>query len=73
MSKKIIIANWKMNPASLKEAETLFSNVVKKSSFKKTEVVICPPFLYLEKPAIPQHYVLAIAIVLLWFFVFIFF
>jgi triosephosphate isomerase (TIM) len=45
--KKIIIANWKMNPTSLKEAEILFTKIIQKSSFKKTEVVICPPFLYL--------------------------
>ncbi|MEK7190465.1 MAG: triose-phosphate isomerase [Patescibacteria group bacterium] len=48
MSKKIIIGNWKMNPLTLKEAEKLFNNVTKNiSSIKKTEVVICPPFIYL--------------------------
>lgn len=48
MSKKIIIGNWKMNPKTLKEAEKLFSSVAKEmSTVKKTEVVICPPFLYL--------------------------
>ena len=50
MLKKIIIGNWKMNPISLKDAEKLFSDVAKSvSGIKKTEVVICPPFLYLEK------------------------
>jgi len=50
MSKKIIIGNWKMNPSSLKEAEKLFNQVAKfVSGIKKTEIVICPPFLYLEK------------------------
>jgi triosephosphate isomerase len=50
MSKKIIIGNWKMNPRSLKEAEKLFNDVAKNiSAIKKTEIVICPPFLYLEK------------------------
>ena len=39
-----------MNPLSLKEAEKLFSESVKGVSWvKKTEIVICPPFLYLEK------------------------
>ena len=39
-----------MNPLSLKEAEKLFTNIAKSvSSIKKTEIVICPPFLYLEK------------------------
>ena len=27
MSKKIIVANWKMNPASLKEAKVLFGRL----------------------------------------------
>jgi triosephosphate isomerase (TIM) len=49
MSKNIIIGNWKMNPVSLKEAEKLFSGVLKDvSDIKKTEIVICPPFIYLS-------------------------
>lgn len=46
--KTIIIANWKCNPTSLKEAESLFSSVrggIKNS--ENVEVVICPPFAYL--------------------------
>lgn len=47
---RIIVGNWKMNPRSLKEAEKLFSTVAKGvASIKKTEIVLCPPFLYLEK------------------------
>ena len=39
-----------MNPLSLKEAEKLFSDVSKSvSDIRKTGIVICPPFLYLEK------------------------
>ena len=50
MKKKIIIGNWKMNPILLKDAEKLFTSVAKSiSEIKKTEVVICPPFVYLEK------------------------
>ena len=50
MLKKIIVGNWKMNPLTLKEAEKLFLGVAKGiSGIKKTEVVICPPFLYLER------------------------
>jgi triosephosphate isomerase len=50
--RKIVIGNWKMNPLSLKEAEKLFANIAKSmSSIKKTEIVICPPFLYLDKLA----------------------
>lgn len=48
-TKKLVIGNWKMNPASLKEAEFLFSKIDKQSVFKKIDVVICPPFIYLEK------------------------
>lgn len=48
--KKIIIGNWKMNPASPKAAEKLFAEVAKSASgIKKTEIVICPPFIYLER------------------------
>ena len=50
MSKKIIVGNLKMNPLTLKEAEKLFSGVAKEvSRVKKTEVVICSPFIYLER------------------------
>lgn len=39
-----------MNPLTLKEAEKLFLGTIKNiSAIKKTEVVICPPILYLEK------------------------
>ena len=39
-----------MNPLTLKEAEKLFSDTAKSlSAIKKTEIVVCPPFLYLEK------------------------
>ena len=45
---KIVIANWKMNPVGEKEAEKIFSNIIKNiKKIKKTEVVICPPFVYL--------------------------
>lgn len=48
--KKIIIGNWKMNPVSLKEAEKLATSIIKNiNTLKKTEIVLCPPFLYLEK------------------------
>jgi triosephosphate isomerase len=50
MKKKIIIANWKMNPITYKDAEKLFVGADKSTrSFKKTEIVICPPFVYLGK------------------------
>lgn len=50
MANKIIVGNWKMNPLTLKEAEKWFTTVAKAiRKIKKTEVVICPPFLYLSK------------------------
>lgn len=51
MPKRVIaIANWKMNPETGKEAEKWFSSFVKLiSPIKKTDIVVCPPFVYLEK------------------------
>lgn len=52
--KKIIIANWKMNPNSLKEAKDIFEGIKSgvpafaKGSSEAMEVVVCPPFLYLK-------------------------
>ena len=43
--KPLIIANWKMNPLTPKEAKALFDAV--KKGAKGPEVVICPPFVYL--------------------------
>lgn len=43
--KPLIVANWKMNPQSLKEAERLFAAV---KNVKGAQVVICPPFVYLS-------------------------
>ena len=51
MSKFLLVANWKMNPASIKEAKDLFTSVkrgLKKLRPKRVEVVICPPFVYLS-------------------------
>ena len=50
MSKKIIVANWKMNPASLKEAKILFASVKKAASrLSNVETIICPPFIYVAE------------------------
>jgi triosephosphate isomerase len=47
-AKKIIIANWKMNPVSSKEAIKIF-NETKKTAGKLSNIktIICPPFVYL--------------------------
>ncbi len=46
--KPLIVANWKMNPVTMKEAEELFNSVFEcVKNIKNTETVICPPFIYL--------------------------
>lgn len=47
--KKIVIANWKMNPETIGEAVKIF-NATKMAvkDLKNTKVVICPPFVYLS-------------------------
>ena len=46
--KKLIVANWKMNPESPREAKEIF-NPVKRAALalKKVTTVICPPAVYL--------------------------
>ena len=50
MSRKLIAANWKENPRSERAAEDLFRAVMKIKS-GSVEVVVCPPFIYLERVA----------------------
>ncbi|MDP2950760.1 MAG: triose-phosphate isomerase [bacterium] len=45
--KKIIVANWKCNPTTLREAQTLFSAY--KTIKSKHEMVVCPPACFLEE------------------------
>jgi len=58
MRKPLIVANWKMKPATVLEAKKLF-NLVKKGlrkiKNKKIEVVICPPFVYLSNLQLTAH------------------
>jgi triosephosphate isomerase len=46
--KPLIIANWKCNPETFKEAKKIF-NAVKRGVKKSAEVVICPPFVFLSE------------------------
>ena len=47
---KLIIANWKMNPKTSKEAGELFLAIKEGiKSIKELEIVICPPFLWLKE------------------------
>ncbi len=46
---KLIAANWKMNPRSLKEAKKIFNDFKKeKVNFAGKTVVFCPPSIYLR-------------------------
>jgi triosephosphate isomerase len=50
MAKKIIIANWKMNPGTLAEAKKIFGGVKKTAQkLSRVETVVCPPFVYLHE------------------------
>lgn len=47
--KPLIVANWKMNPVSLRQAEHLFETIRKGSrGIKDIDIVLCPPFIYLD-------------------------
>lgn len=50
MAKRLIIANWKMNPATFAEAKAI-AEATKRTAAraKNTRVVICPPALYLRE------------------------
>src|SRR3989344_1603952 len=51
MSKKLIVANWKMNPPTVTEAVDFFGYITKNSDIKRgLDLVVCPPNLFL--PAI---------------------
>lgn len=54
-SKKLLVANWKMNPLTFKEAERIghsldqgIKSMNKKDFTEKVEIVVCPPALYLN-------------------------
>ena len=46
--KKFIVANWKMNPQTYKEAEDLIKKVLKSvNKVSGVDIVFCPPFTWL--------------------------
>lgn len=50
MKRKLIVGNWKMNPTTLSEAQTIYQKVKRVSlNLKSTSVVMCPPFVYISK------------------------
>ncbi len=47
--KKLIVGNWKMNPQRVEDAKKIVGEVKKGiRNVKKTQVVLCPPFVYLS-------------------------
>ena len=48
MERKLIIANWKSNPATEKDALRIFRGIVAGVRKAKAEVVVCPPFVLLS-------------------------
>lgn len=46
--KNLIAANWKMNPVTKKEAEKIFEGIKRGIKGASSEVVVCPPFVYLS-------------------------
>lgn len=46
--KKLLIANWKLNPAKVKDATALFAAAKGIKNIKETEVVVCPPYPFLS-------------------------
>ncbi len=47
--KKLVVGNWKMNPVSLEEARKVVGTVKRNMrKVRRTEVVFCPPFVYLS-------------------------
>jgi len=49
--KKLIIANWKLNPTTLKDAQKLAASIERA---KKNTVVLCPPTVYLSQIDYPN-------------------
>ncbi len=49
-TKKIIVANWKMNPRTMREACGIFQKIKRKAeTLTRVETVVCPPFIFLKK------------------------
>jgi triosephosphate isomerase len=45
--KPLIAANWKLNPITKEEAKNIFTAIKVGKKGAKSEVVVCPPFVYL--------------------------
>ncbi len=56
--KKLVVANWKMNPQTSEEARSLFIATEHRMHMvsENTEVIICPPFVFLPMLTHYAHY-----------------
>ena len=61
----LIVANWKMNPLTMKEAERIVKSLEqgikamnKKDFDEKIELVLCPPSIFLDRIPASKHYLL---------------
>lgn len=62
--RKLVVANWKMNPDTSLEAKKLFTAIrLTARSLKNTDVLVCSPFIYLNSIAKldrPKHVYLGV-------------
>lgn len=61
-NKKLIVANWKMNPQTAKEAERIFNSLTnnlrlktKNKKLKNAEIIICPSFVHLPQLSVISY------------------
>jgi len=47
--RKLLAANWKENPKTERQALKLFDDVAKIAKGSGAEIVVCPPFIYMEE------------------------
>jgi triosephosphate isomerase (TIM) len=48
MKKKLIVANWKMNPSSVRDAKKIFGGIKRATEkTRRVATVVCPPFVHL--------------------------
>jgi len=51
--RKLIVANWKMNPQTVAQARGLFKSIKKSAmKLKRVETVVCPPHVFLQEIAL---------------------
>ena len=54
--RNLVVANWKMHPETLEEAKKIFnSSRLAAKTLKNTDVVICPPFPFLQPLSKLEH------------------